>query len=94
MSHEGFVVVVVTYLLPFRFAKMGIISNFNGCMHMEMSFLVDGAPFKASMVREKTNKMLGSETGKTEKIAIRLFVGERSIFVQRYQEGEGSPLFR
>ena len=73
---------------------MGVISNFNGCMHIEMSFLVDGKPFKASMVREKTNKMLGPETGKTEKIAIRLFVGERSIFVQRYQEGEVSPLFR
>ena len=73
---------------------MGIISNFNGKMQMEMSFLVDGKPLKASMVREKTNKMLGSDTGKTENIAIRLFEGERSIFVQRYQEGEGSPVFR
>ena len=73
---------------------MGIISNFNGRMQMEMSFLVDGKPLKASMVREKTNKMLGSDTGKTENIAIRLFEGERSIFVQRFQEGDGSPVFR
>ena len=73
---------------------MGIISNFNGKMQMEMSFLVDGKPLKASMVREKTNKMLGSDTGKTENIAIRLFEGDRSIFVQRYQEGDGSPVFR
>jgi hypothetical protein len=73
---------------------MGIILNFNGCMNMEMSFLVDGKPFKASMLREKTNMMLGSETGKTEKIAIKLYEGERSIFVQRYQEGESSPIFR
>ena len=74
---------------------MGIISNFNGRMQMEMSFLVDGKPLKASLVREKTDKMLGSaEMGKTENIAIRLFEGERSIFVQRYQEGEGSPVYR
>ena len=73
---------------------MGIISNFDGRMQMEMSFLVDGKPFKASMVREKTNKVLGSQTGKTEKIAIRLFEGERSVFVQRFQEGEASPVFR
>ena len=73
---------------------MGVISNFKGEMNMEMSFLVDGKPFKASMVREKTNKLLGAETGRTENIAIRLFEGERSIFVQRFQEGEGSPVFR
>ena len=73
---------------------MGIISNFNGRMQMDMSFLVDGRPFKASMVREKTNKEVGAETRRTENIAIRLFEGERSIFVQRFQEEEGSPVFR
>ena len=73
---------------------MGVISNFEGRMQMEMSFLVDEKPFKASMVKEKSSKMMGGGMGRTEKITIRLFEGERNILVQRYQEGEESPLFR
>ena len=47
---------------------------------MEISFLVDGERFKATMLREKTNKVLGSDVGKTEKISIRLYGPTASIF--------------
>jgi hypothetical protein len=73
---------------------MGQISNFTGQMQMEISFLVDGERFKARMLREKTNKILGSDVGKTEKISIRLHQGEKSIFVESFQEEGGAPELR
>ena len=73
---------------------MGRISNFTGQMKMEISFLVDGERFKARMLREKTNKILGSDVGKTEKISIRLHQGEKSIFVGSFQEEGGAPELR
>ena len=73
---------------------MGRISNFTGRMQMEISFLVDGVRLKATMLREKTNKMLGSDVGKTEKISIRLFEGDKNIFVESLQEEGGEPVLR
>ena len=61
---------------------------------MEISFLVDGVRFKATMLREKANKVLGSDVGKTEKISITLFEGEKSIFIQSVQEEGEEPELR
>ena len=55
---------------------------------------MDGERFKARMLREKTNKILGSDVGKTEKISIRLHQGEKSIFVGSFQEEGGAPELR
>ena len=63
-------------------------------MQMEISFLVDGENFKASMLREKTNNVLGSDVGKIEKISIRLYEGEKMIFVESLQEGGEEPELR
>ena len=63
-------------------------------MQMEISFLVDGVRLKATMQREKANKCLGSDVGRSEKISINLFEGEKSIFVESAQEEGAEPELR
>merc|ERR1712013_754545 len=43
------------------------------------------------MQREKANKCLGSDMGRSEKISINLFEGEKSIFVESAQEEGEEP---
>ena len=56
--------------------------------------MVDGERYKASMLREKRNKVLGADEGKTEKISITLYQGQKSIFVESFQEDGGEPMLR
>jgi len=64
---------------------------------MEISFLLSGKPFKASMLRERSNPNPDGDVPggpkPTEKIIIKLEEGARSIMLQSMTEGGGAPVF-
>jgi len=64
---------------------------------MEISFLLAGKPFKASMLRERCNPNPDGDIEggpkPTEKIIIKLEEGEKSIVLQSFTEGGGDPTY-
>lgn len=64
---------------------------------MEISFLLAGKPFKASMLRERSNpnpeENVPGGAKPTEKITIKLEEGARSILLQSFTEGGGEAAF-
>jgi len=76
---------------------MGRISNFQGGMEMQISFLLSGKAYKASMLRERCNPNPDGDVEggpkPTEKIIIKLEEAERSIVLQSFTEGGGQPAY-